>query len=396
MVTLLRKLFIKDYKNTSDPIVRKKHGVLAAVYGIISNLILVALKLTAALLIAFNTNWVLFPIALIADAANNASDALSSIVTLVSFNLAAKPGDDEHPFGHERIEYVAAMIVSFLVVVFAVEIFKNSLEKVIEGAFPQYDVLSIVFLGVAVLMKLLQFHVVGSLGKAINSPALKATATDAILDSLITSVIAICAVLSNTLQWNFLDGWLGMGVAIFIFITGLSGLIESSSPLIGEGNNKELVKKIETLVNEDPLAIGVHDIICHSYGPTKYFVSLHVEIDENTSLQKAHDIAESIENRIKDQLKVTATVHMDPARINDPEIEDIKKDVDEILKKHDEFASAHDFRIIETDLVKKVNFDVVIPYSKINEKEEIYNEIVQKFKEKGRNHEVIIVFEHHY
>ena len=396
MVTLLRKLFIKDYANTSDPIVRKKHGVLAAIYGIISNLILVALKVTAALVIAFNTNWVLFPIALIADAANNASDALSSIVTLVSFNLAAKPGDEEHPFGHERIEYVAAMIVSFLVVVFAVEIFKSSLDKVIVGDFAQYDVLSIIFLGIAVLMKLLQFYVVGQLGKAINSPALKATATDAILDSLITTVISVCAILSNTLGWNFLDGWLGMGVAIFIFITGLRGLIESSSPLIGEGSNKELVDKIIDLVEKDPLAIGVHDIICHSYGPTKYFVSLHVEIDENTSLTEAHDIAESIENRIMEQLKVTATVHMDPARINDPEIEDIKKDVNEILKKYDGRSSAHDFRIIETNLVKKVNFDVVIPYDKVSHKKEIYDEIVQRFKEKGRDHEVIILFEHYY
>lgn len=396
MVTILRKLFIKNFENTSDPAVRKGHGVLAAIYGIISNLILVALKVTAALIIAFNSNWVLFPIALIADAVNNASDALSSIITLVSFNLAAKPGDEEHPFGHERIEYVSAMIVSFFVVVIAFEIFKNSLDKVITGNFAQYDVLSIVLLVIAVLMKLLQFHVVGSLGKAINSLALKATATDAILDSLITSVVAVCAVLSNTLHWDFLDGWFGMGVAVFIFITGIRGLIEASSPLIGEGSNKELVKKIEALVEENPLAIGVHDIICHSYGPTKYFVSLHVEIDENTSLQEAHDIAESIENRLKDELKVSATVHMDPARVNDPEIEDIKKDVYEIIKKYDEEGSAHDFRIIETNLVKKVSFDVVISHSKIDSKKEIYNEIVQKMREKGRDHEVVAVFEHHY
>lgn len=396
MVTILRKLFIKNFENTSDPAVRKSHGVLAAIYGIISNLILVALKVTAALIIAFNSNWVLFPIALIADAVNNASDALSSIITLVSFNLAAKPGDEEHPFGHERIEYVSAMIVSFFVVVIAFEIFKNSLDKVITGNFAQYDVLSIVLLVIAVLMKLLQFHVVGSLGKAINSLALKATATDAILDSLITSVVAVCAVLSNTLHWNFLDGWFGMGVAVFIFITGVRGLIEASSPLIGEGSNKELVKKIEALVEENPLAIGVHDIICHSYGPTKYFVSLHVEIDENTSLQEAHDIAESIENRLKDELKVSATVHMDPARVNDPEIEDIKKDVYEIIKKYDEEGSAHDFRIIETNLVKKVSFDIVISHSKIDSKKEIYNEMVQKMREKGRDHEVVAVFEHHY
>lgn len=396
MVNLIRKLFMKDYQNTSDPLVRKKHGVVAAVYGIISNLILVCIKVTAALVIAFNSNWVLFPIALIADAVNNASDALSSVVTLVSFNLAAKPGDDEHPFGHERIEYVAAMIVSFLVVIIAVEIFKSSLDKVISGNFATYDILSIVLLGVAVLMKLLQFYVVGGLGKAINSIALKATATDAILDSLITTVVGVCAILSNTLGWDFLDGWFGMGVALFIFVTGIRSLIESTSPLIGEGSNKEIVKKIETLVLADPNAVGVHDIICHSYGPTKYFVSLHVEIDENTSLQNAHDIAESIENRIKEQLKVDATVHMDPARVNDPEIEDIKNDVNEIIKKYDPEACAHDFRIIETNLVKKVNFEIAMSYSKKDYRKEIYEEIVKKFNEKGRDHEVVIVFEHSY
>ena len=182
MITLLRRLFIKNYQNVEDETVRKDHGVLAALFGIISNLILVCVKVAAAIIISFNAGWSFFPIALIADAINNTSDAFTSIVTLVSFKIAAKPGDKEHPFGHERVEYIASMIVSFFIIVVAVEIFKSSLEKVISSGIADYDVLSVVILGLAIVLKFVQSYVNRSIGKIINSPALKATALDTLLD----------------------------------------------------------------------------------------------------------------------------------------------------------------------------------------------------------------------
>lgn len=398
MVTLLRKLFIKNYQNTEDPAVRKAHGILGAVYGIISNSILVLIKVSAALLIAFNSNWLLFPIALIADAVNNASDALSSIVTLVSFNLAAKPGDEEHPFGHERIEYIAGLIVSFLVVVVAVEIFKSSLDKVISSSSADYDLLTTILLGVAILMKLLQSHVAGGLGKAINSPALKATAIDALLDSVITSSVMICSILSLTLGYGFLDGWFGMAISIFICITGVRSIIESSSPLIGEKNDKDLINKIREIAVNHENVIDVHDIICHSYGPTKRFVSLHIEIEDSYSLQEAHNIAETIENNLKDELKVDATIHVDPVNLNNSVLMIAKKDVAAILKEFSEEASAHDFRLVKCDKKFAICFDVVMPFDE-NEKEQknkIEARIVSDFKEKGIEYSININFEHHY
>lgn len=398
MVQILRKLFIKNYQNTEDPTVRKAHGVLGAVYGIISNSILVLIKIGAALLIAFNSNWVLFPIALIADAVNNASDALSSIITLVSFNLAAKPDDDEHPFGHGRIEYIAGLIVSFLVVAVAVEIFKSSLEKVITSSFADYDLLTTVLLGVAVCMKLLQAYVAGGLGKAINSPALKATSTDALLDSIITSTVMVCSILTMTFGWSFLDGWFGMAVAVFIAVNGVKSIIESSSPLIGEKNDKSLLLKIREIATRDENVIDVHDIICHSYGPTKHFVSLHIEINDAFTLQEAHEIAEKIENTLSEELKLNATIHVDPVNLKDPIIKAAKNEVIPLLESIAADASAHDFRVTKCGKDKTLNFDIAIPH-KENEKElyqQIETQIAVVFEEKKLKCKVKIHFEHPY
>jgi len=398
MVQLLRKLFIKNYDKVEDPAVRKAHGILGAVYGIISNTILVLIKVGAALLIAFNSNWVLFPIALLADAVNNASDALSSVITLVSFNLAAKPDDDEHPFGHGRIEYIAGLIVSFLVVAVAVEIFKSSLDKVITSSYADYDLLTTILLGVAVLMKLMQAYFVSGLGKAIESPALKATATDALLDSIITGTVMVCSILTMLFGWGFLDGWFGMAVAVFISVNGVKSVIESSSPLIGEKNDSELLSKIKTIAMSNENVIDVHDIICHSYGPSKHFVSLHIEIKDTFTLQEAHEIAESIENKLGDELKLNATIHVDPVNAKDPIIKEAKESVRAIIKSIMEDGNAHDFRVSRCGKEQILHFDVVAPH-KENEKElykQIEAQIAQDFKEKGINCSIKINFEHPY
>lgn len=398
MVKLLRRLFIKDYENTNDPVVRKSHGILGAVYGIISNTILVLIKIGAALLIAFNSNWVLFPIALFADAINNASDALSSIITLISFNLAAKPDDDEHPFGHGRIEYIAGLIVSFLVVVVAVEVFRSSLDKVITSSSADYDLLTTVLLGIAVLMKLLQAYVANGLGKVIGSPALKATATDALLDSLITGTVMVCSILTLAFGWGFLDGWFGMGISIFICANGIKSVIESSSPLIGEKIDEDLIEKIKKTALEHKNVIDVHDIICHSYGPTKHFVSLHIEISDTFSLQEAHEVAESIENRLKEELKLDATIHVDPVNVKDPILKTAKEAVESILESLAVDANAHDFRITRCGNSQTLNFDVAMPHR--DDENELYQQIEAKiaddFKEKGIDCLVKINFEHPY
>lgn len=394
MITLLRRLFIKDYQNVEDEIVRKNHGMLAALFGIISNLILVCVKVAAAIIISANAGWSFFPIALIADAINNTSDAFTSIVTLVSFKIAAKPGDKEHPFGHERVEYIASMIVSFFIIVVAVEIFKSSLEKVISSGIADYDVLSVVILGLAIVLKFIQSHVNRSIGKIINSPALKATALDSLLDCLVTGVVLVCALLTWAFNWSFLDGYFGMAVAIFVFISGVRSLLESFSPLIGEANNEELVTKITAIVNENDKVFGIHDMICHSYGPTKSFVSFHIEVNSKLSLEDAHDIADTIEERIRAELKIEANIHVDPVNLDDPEIVEARDIINQVIKGFDPDGNCHDVRIVRGTKAKTLRFDILVLTRDKKEQANITKAIKDEFEKKGRHYVYKINIDH--
>ena len=394
MITLLRRLFIKDYQNVEDEIVRKNHGMLAALFGIISNLILVCVKVAAAIIISANAGWSFFPIALIADAINNTSDAFTSIVTLVSFKIAAKPGDKEHPFGHERVEYIASMIVSFFIIVVAVEIFKSSLEKVISSGIADYDVLSVVILGLAIVLKFVQSHVNRSIGKIINSPALKATALDSLLDCLVTGVVLVCALLTWAFNWSFLDGYFGMAVAIFVFISGVRSLLESFSPLIGEANNEELVSKITGIVNENDKVFGIHDMICHSYGPTKSFVSFHIEVNSKLSLEDAHDIADTIEERIRAELKIEANIHVDPVNLDDPEIVEARDIINQVIKGFDPDGNCHDVRIVRGTKAKTLRFDILVLTRDKKEQANITKAIKDEFEKKGRHYVYKINIDH--
>lgn len=394
MITLLRRLFIKNYQNVEDENVRKNHGMLAAIFGIISNLILVCVKVAAAIIISANAGWTFFPIALLADAINNTSDAFTSIVTLVSFKIAAKPGDKEHPFGHERVEYIASMIVSFFIIVVAVEIFKSSLEKVISSEIAEYDILSVVILALAIVLKFVQSHVNRSIGKIINSPALKATALDSLLDCLVTGVVLACALLTWGFGWTFLDGYFGMAVAVFVFISGIRSLLESFSPLIGEANNEELVEKITAIVNSNEKVLGIHDMICHSYGPTKSFVSFHIEVNANMSLEESHDIADTIEEKIRAELKIEANIHVDPVDLDDPEIVEARDTINQVIRSFDPEGNCHDVRIVRGTKAKTLRFDILVLTRDKKEQAKITKAIKDEFEKKGQQYVYKINIDH--
>ena len=394
MITLLRRLFIKNYQNVEDENVRKNHGMLAAIFGIISNLILVCVKVAAAIIISANAGWTFFPIALLADAINNTSDAFTSIVTLVSFKIAAKPGDKEHPFGHERVEYIASMIVSFFIIVVAVEIFKSSLEKVISSEIAEYDILSVVILALAIVLKFVQSHVNRSIGKIINSPALKATALDSLLDCLVTGVVLACALLTWGFGWTFLDGYFGMAVAVFVFISGVRSLLESFSPLIGEANNEELVEKITAIVNSNEKVLGIHDMICHSYGPTKSFVSFHIEVNAHMSLEESHDIADTIEEKIRAELKIEANIHVDPVDLDDPEIVEARDTINQVIRSFDPEGNCHDVRIVRGTKAKTLRFDILVLTRDKKEQAKITKAIKDEFEKKGQQYVYKINIDH--
>lgn len=402
VVTLLRKLFIKDYQNINCEEVRSKHGLLAAIFGIVSNFILVALKVSIAFVLAFhivkeNTELSLLsvlPMALIGDAVNNLGDMASSIVTLVGFKIAAKPADKEHPFGHERIEYIAGLIVSTIVMVLAVELFRESLGKVIAGEQIQYELITIIVLAVSVLIKSIQSYFNYEMGKAIRSNALKATALDSLTDAIGTFLIMISGVLSLTLKWNFLDGYMGILISLFVFYSGIKMMKETADPLIGERNNKEVQSEVVNDVLSHPAIKGVHDVLCHCYGPTKYFVSLHAEINQKMDIVAAHELIDSIEEEIRTKFHCEITIHMDPIAIGDPLVDTLKEKTMKVLSSIDSNIEIHDFRVVKGEKNTNLLFDIVTPFDEKLTEVDILDALNHAFHQEGHSYSFIIHFDH--
>jgi cation diffusion facilitator family transporter len=408
MVTLLRRLFIKDYQNVSDESVRVKHGKVAAIFGIISNLILVAMKLTAAFLIAasaFSASdgskayMSFLPMALVADAINNLSDMASSLVTLVGFKISAKPADKEHPFGHERIEYIAGLVVSTIVLVLAVELFRDSLDKIIAHETVDYDIAAIIVLGLSVLIKLGQSYVNFGMGKAISSEALKATALDSLTDAIATFAITISAILSLKslgLGWNFLDGYMGVVVSLFVAYSGIKMIKETADPLIGEKGNVEFIDALVKDVKSKPGILGVHDVLCHSYGPTKYFVSLHAEVNQAMRMTDAHDLIDDVEREIKHKYHCDITIHMDPVAVGDKLTDELKDEVSKVLLGISPDLKFHDFRIISGPTHVNVIFDVLLPYDEKVSQELIMKTLEEHFKDQTPRRYFVVTFDRPY
>jgi len=403
MIKFLRRLFIKDFENVANENVRAAHGKLAAWFGIFSNLILVALKLGIAFYlcsIAFAASTVenkafltFLPVALVADAINNLSDMASSIVTLVGFKIAAKPADKEHPFGHERIEYIAGLIVSTIVIVLAVELFRSSVDKISGQVTTSYDILTVLILGISVLIKLLQGYFNFGMGKAIDSPALKATSLDSLTDSIATFFIMVSGILSLTMRWDFLDGYMGIVVSLFVVGSGIKMLKETADPLIGEAADQEYVNKIVDDVMKHKGILGVHDVLCHSYGPTKMFISLHAEVNQNMEMNEAHDIIDNVEEDVRKKFAVEITIHMDPIAVGDPVVDALHDEVKSELASISPDLKFHDFRIVRGPTHTNMIFDVVLPYGQKLTPSAIYAHLGDRFGRRDTKYKFVIHFD---
>lgn len=371
MMTLLRRWFIPDYQNLASEEVRTKHGILGAWLGFLINLILVALKLTFALLLASQNNWIL-PMALLADAINNAGDMASNIVTLIGFKIAGKPADAEHPFGHQRMEYIAGMVVSVLVMFAGVELIMSSVEGIIEGARATYSWVSVIIFTISILLKALQGAMNLSLAKTIQSPSLKATAIDSFTDTLATLAVMVSAILGITLGWNFLDGYFGIAVAAFVIFSAIKMLKETADPLIGEAFSKEDAEEIAKIALSRKEILGVHDLLIHQYGPTKTFISLHAEVSASNDLMKIHDIVNGIEKEIDARYHAETVIHIDPVEGATEE----KRKALAILHEMDSTASIHDF---EQDK-KTIFMDILLSRSDAAKEKALLEKLEQGLK----------------
>lgn len=355
----IRKLFIKDYQDTQNPKVRFRYGLVAGIFGIISNALLCVFKLIVG--VVGNS------ITIIADAINNLSDAGSSVVTLVGFKLSATPPDNDHPFGHARYEYITSLLVSVTVLFIGILLLKSSIEKCITPEEVSVSVYTYVVLGVAIAMKLVQMLIYLDFSKAINSGALKASAADSRNDVLATVAVLISTIVIDVAGDKIspkvsVDGIMGIAVSAFIIVSSILLIKEAMSPILGEKPPKELVDKITAKILSYGGVIGVHDLVVHSYGENHCFVVAHVEVPADVDITKSHDVIDNIEHDFWNEMHVRITIHMDPVDTKNKQLAVLKLRAQNAIANLDENLSLHDFRLVSGQTHTNMLFDVVIPY----------------------------------
>jgi len=356
MTDLLSRLFIKDHQNVSSPIVRRAYGTLVSITGIILNILLFLAKFIVGTLFG--------SISIVGDAVNNLSDAGSQLISLITFRISAKPADREHPFGHARIEYVTSMIVAFLVLLIAIELFKESIAKIFEPVIPERSWIAVIILATSILAKLWLGLFNKQIGKRIDSAVMRATAADSLSDALSTGAVMIATLvmlLFPALNLN-LDAYMGMIVAILIFVAGLRILNDTKNSILGESPSEEIVKMITDTVATYPEALGIHDMVVHNYGPGHIIASLHIEVDGNADMFHTHDVIDNIERELRDVCGIEATIHMDPIVTDDERINALRARVDSAIRQIDGTLRIHDFRFVEGHTHTNLIFDISVPF----------------------------------
>lgn len=351
--------FVKDYKNTSNEKVRENYGLFAGIIGIIVNIILFSVKL----IIGIISN----SIAVTADAFNNLSDGVSSVITIIGFKIANKPADEKHPFGHGRIEYISAIIVSFMVLLVGFEFIKASFNRILHPSLIKFEIIPFILILLSIVAKIWLSKFNKYIGNKIDSSTLKASSFDAFSDVITSSCVALSLAISNFTSLP-VDGYIGILIALFVMYSGFSLIKETLNPLLGEAPDPKLVNNITTEILNYKYINGVHDLIIHNYGPGKYMASIHAEVPCDIPILEIHEIIDQAEKKLSKKYNILLVIHMDPIDNNDKQVSAIKNEILEIVSKYPLISSIHDFRIIGSGEHKNLIFDVVIDFKqKINE-----------------------------
>lgn len=372
---LLVKSFIKDRDNTQDEYVRNKYGYLAGVVGILMNFLLFGFKLAIGILTS--------SIAVMADAFNNLSDMASSIVTIIGFKLSSVPPDEEHPFGHGRLEYISALVVAFMVMLVGVQFIKSSFERILNPVPIKFEIIPFIILFVSILIKIWLSRFNNFIGKKIDSSALKAAALDAMGD-VVTSSCVVLSFLAAKFTSIPIDGYVGILVALLILYAGFSLVKDTINPLLGEAPDEELVNSIIDGLMSYDMVIGVHDLIIHNYGVGKSIASIHAEIPSDKDILDIHEIIDTAERELSEKLKIYLVIHMDPVNVQDEEIYETRQELEDMLKQNPYILSIHDFRIVGKGERKNLIFDVVVDPNELDRnvtKDEIKKNITKLVKE---------------
>ena len=369
---MIKKLFIKNYKNTNDKNVRNNYGKVSGVFGIITNAILGIIKL----LIGILSN----SISIIVDAVNSLSDMVTSILTIVGFKLSSKKPNHKHPYGYARYEYVFGLFISIFMLAVGIIFIKESITKILKPESLEINTLTFVILIISIILKIIQMIVYFDFANSIKSKTLKANAVDTRNDILTTTSILISMIIMKIFNVN-IDGYVGLLVSLFVVYSSYKMIREVLEPIIGIIPSKDQVNKIKSKIMSYDCVLGIHDLVIHNYGVGNDFVIVHIEVDSNLTMIKAHDLIDEIENDFKKE-GIDLTIHIDPVIIGDKKLDKIKEMIDISLKKLDKKISIHDFRIIEGKYQTKVLFDCVIPYEKEYTKKQLIKHLINDIPEK--------------
>lgn len=364
---------------------RNRLGGIASVIGIVANVIIAVFKIVIGSLFGV--------ISVLADGLNNLTDCGNSIISVISFRLSSRPADKEHPYGHERIEYVCSLAVAFLILLVAFDTARESIGKIISPSASAFSFWIILALGVSVIVKTCLFFYYRWVAKRIDSSILRASAVDCLTDCISTTVVAISVVIYKVFGVD-VDGYAGIVVAIFIAWSGVGVLKEIFSKLIGQAPDQQMIDDIKNKIKAYDGVLDVHDLSVYSYGPNKYFASVHIEVDANVDVLASHELIDHIEKDFYQKNNIILTGHLDPIVIDNEEVNCLKVKVERAVKELDEQFSIHDFRVVFGQNNTNVLFDVAIPFDSKLTKEEISIAVKKAVKEIDQKYTAVITVEH--
>jgi cation diffusion facilitator family transporter len=388
LTDLLVRLFIKNSDQLEKQEVRTSYGVLTSIVGMICNILLFGIKITVGLFIN--------SISVTADAFNNLSDAASSIISFIGVKLAGKPADKEHPFGHGRFEYIAAMAVSFLILQVGFSLLQKSFAKILKPQSVTFSPALIGVLVVSILVKVWLMWFNKKLGERINSAVMKAVAVDSLSDVIVTSATIFSVIIAAMTNLR-IDAYMGLLVAVFVMLAGFRIAKETLEPLLGQAADRKAYQEITDIVESYEGIVGSHDLIVHNYGPTHKMATIHAEVPNDTNFENAHETIDQIEKDIFSKLGIFLVIHMDPVEMNNIMILNKKEMVIEVVNKLESKATIHDFRIVDGEHNINLIFDLVLPhsYSKSGE-QKLLSKIVEEIRKKDVRYQCVITTEKSY
>ncbi len=388
MVDFLVKKFVRDSERTDVPKVRTAYGILSSVVGIICNVLLFAAKFVIGLILG--------SMAVTADAFNNLSDAASSVISFVGVKMAEKPADKDHPFGHGRMEYISALIVSFIVIEVGITFLQSSVEKIQNPEALTFGWVPFAILVLSVGVKLWMSVFNRKLGKRIDSKVMLATAADALGDVITTSA-TIVSILVCAFTGVNIDGIVGIAVSLIVIWSGISIARDTLAPLIGQGADPKLCGEIKRMVESYDGIVGTHDLIVHNYGPNRSMASIHAEVPRDVDIEVSHEVIDRAEREVSKKLGIFLVIHMDPVETHDVRVLAVKSKLSHVLKALDPELTFHDFRAVFGQEQINLIFDLVVPFS-YSEKDEdrLVHQVMALMQEVDERYQCVITVDRSY